>query len=275
MPNHKNNSKRNKSKTPGSGLPKFSPFAIHQPGNGQASGIRVGFPAERTVEMAYCDTVAIDITSGVRGTYSFRLNSAFDPNYTASGHQPMGFDQWSSFYNHYVVEGCAWEMVLNSTAASTVPVHALFYLSDDITLPSDIWTFIELGAEYQALTSSVKPASMSGHVQVNKFFNRDAIGADTQLRAAVSADPTEVVFGTVVVAPMDAASSLTIYATVRLTMKVRFMEPKDLTPSSIAKSAQTTIPRLNIKPRTDFPDYEMLYKQTCNYQTPSEHSYRS
>jgi hypothetical protein len=220
--------------------------------------------------------ITLDMTSGVTGTYSFRLNSPFDPNYTASGHQPMGFDQWAAFYNHYVVESCAWEVVPLSPAAASIPIHLMFYLSDDITLPTDMWTYVELGSEYQPLVSNVKPATMSGHVDVNKFFNRSSIGADSELRALVTANPTEVVFGTVVARPMDSSSTVSIYCTVRLTMKVKFMEPKDLTPSFL-KSPPIPVPDATSQPdmETDsnYVDYEMLYKQAYGSQTPSEHGF--
>jgi len=35
--------------------------------------------------------------------YQFNLNSIFDPNRTGIGHQPLGHDQWSQFYNRYRV----------------------------------------------------------------------------------------------------------------------------------------------------------------------------
>lgn len=35
--------------------------------------------------------------------YVYRGNSAFDPNFTGVGAQPLGFDQWSAFYKRYRV----------------------------------------------------------------------------------------------------------------------------------------------------------------------------
>jgi len=35
--------------------------------------------------------------------YVYNLNSIYDPNLTGTGHQPLGRDQWASFYNRYRV----------------------------------------------------------------------------------------------------------------------------------------------------------------------------
>jgi hypothetical protein len=35
--------------------------------------------------------------------YQWNLNSIFDPNLTGTGHQPLGYDQWSAFYGRYRV----------------------------------------------------------------------------------------------------------------------------------------------------------------------------
>jgi hypothetical protein len=35
----------------------------------------------------------------------YASNSIFDPNLTATGHQPLSHDQWSQFYQHYLVMG--------------------------------------------------------------------------------------------------------------------------------------------------------------------------
>ncbi len=42
-------------------------------------------------------------TAGVGTSYVYRLNSLFDPNETGVGTQPVGYDQWSNFFNRSVV----------------------------------------------------------------------------------------------------------------------------------------------------------------------------
>lgn len=68
--------------------------------------IRSGFPAQCTVKLAYVDSIVIDAPSGPDNFsyYIFRANSAYDPDFTGTGHQPMGFDEYMKLYDHYQVK---------------------------------------------------------------------------------------------------------------------------------------------------------------------------
>lgn len=43
-------------------------------------------------------------TAAYAGQHLYSLNSVFDPDITGTGTQPVGFDQWSAFYNRYRVD---------------------------------------------------------------------------------------------------------------------------------------------------------------------------
>lgn len=60
---------------------------------------------------------------GTAGHAIWRGNSLFDPDQTFSGHQPLGFDQFSAFYNKYYVIGCSMKIVIANSA--TVPAVTL------------------------------------------------------------------------------------------------------------------------------------------------------
>lgn len=62
------------------------------------------FPDYYTTTLKYCEMINLDV--GIATTavsYVYRANSLFDPNYTGTGHQPMGFDDLSRIYNKYSV----------------------------------------------------------------------------------------------------------------------------------------------------------------------------
>ncbi|WP_445779180.1 hypothetical protein, partial [Shewanella sp.] len=69
------------------------------------SGSRVGeyLPARVITRHAYVDGRNLTNSSGALASWQFRLNSMYDPDYTAAGHQPMGFDQVSQNYGRYLV----------------------------------------------------------------------------------------------------------------------------------------------------------------------------
>jgi hypothetical protein len=212
-------------------LPKFEFRATHGAGPA-ATGTRVGFPANRTVDLDYSTMVLCNSAISSNGLYQFRLNSAFDPDYTSVGHQPMGFDQWSQFYNHYVVEHTSYEISINTAPNGGTCVRTFVHLSDDPTVPyTDLHDLVELGAQYGVLHPVQGPHIFSGKVNIAKFFNRENIASDPELRAGVGSNPTDNVILSVITASQDGSTSATNYLDIKLRMRVRFMEPKDLTPS--------------------------------------------
>jgi len=51
--------------------------------------------------LKYADTYQMSGTAGAVVTQQFRANSCFDPDYTGTGHQPRGFNQWCSANGPY------------------------------------------------------------------------------------------------------------------------------------------------------------------------------
>jgi hypothetical protein len=60
------------------------------------------WPEVMAVKLKYNDMRAT-AASGSQVTQQFRLNSVFDPDYTNTGHQPVGFDQLAALYVRYRV----------------------------------------------------------------------------------------------------------------------------------------------------------------------------
>lgn len=78
------------------------------------------FPDRLRIKFRYSDTINIISTLGNLTDYVFRGNSLFDPDYTSTGHQPFGLDQWNSLYGQYKVYGSSiWVKALNETASGT------------------------------------------------------------------------------------------------------------------------------------------------------------
>ncbi len=62
-----------------------------------------GFPDQLVVKLKYNEAFTMTNVGGF-GSYTYRLNSLFDPNFTGTGHQPMNFDQYSALYQDYEVK---------------------------------------------------------------------------------------------------------------------------------------------------------------------------
>lgn len=77
-----------------------------------------GMPDKKVVRLRYSDDVVINPTTPGLGTaHVLRLNSLHDPDYTGIGHQPMGHDEWSNFYQRYHVIGCKVQADFYSTSS--------------------------------------------------------------------------------------------------------------------------------------------------------------
>ncbi len=62
----------------------------------------VVMPDTVLVPMRYRESVLFTNISGL-GTYVYSMNNIFDPNITGTGHQPLGHDQWATFFSKYEV----------------------------------------------------------------------------------------------------------------------------------------------------------------------------
>jgi hypothetical protein len=62
-------------------------------------------PNNFVTKLRYHDSVPINAANGTVAGHVFRANSPYDPDYTASGHQPRYFDQIMPLYDHYQVLG--------------------------------------------------------------------------------------------------------------------------------------------------------------------------
>lgn len=78
--------------------------------------------------MKYSDNFALTALNGY--SYSFNLNSTFDPNRTGVGHQPYGRDSLAAIYNRYRVISCSYTLNcysgVNPIRFATIPTNDLF-----------------------------------------------------------------------------------------------------------------------------------------------------
>uniref|UniRef100_UPI00404823FF hypothetical protein n=1 Tax=Shewanella sp. TaxID=50422 RepID=UPI00404823FF len=161
----------------------------------------VGFPKTNAVKLRYVEHVTLDAGIGAIASYAYRANSCFDPNYTGTGHQPNGFDQWSTFYNHYIVVGALMKATFtmaDATAAGGIAMCGIF-LSDDTTHSTDPLLLMEQSQNRRKLThysvNSGRPRTVRKGYSAKKFFNVTNVTDNwTRLGATISASPSEVAF---------------------------------------------------------------------------------
>jgi len=198
-------------------------------------GVPSGIPKTRLCKLRYNEISLLTASTGVLNTYKYRANSIFDPNYTGTGHQPMGFDTWASLYNHYHVLSS--KIVARPMDNESLMSTALtgIYLSDDSSVPySDSTGFIEAKRGTHAIVlprMSTSPRLRASFNQ-KRFFNltKNSPADRSSMAAAVTADPAEEALYIIWLQSLVAETS-TVYYDITIEYIVQFFEPKDLAQS--------------------------------------------
>ncbi len=64
-----------------------------------------GLPSVFTCKLKYVDFISLNATASVPSFHDYRANSVYHPDYSAVGHQPVGYDRLATAYKHYLVLG--------------------------------------------------------------------------------------------------------------------------------------------------------------------------
>lgn len=201
--------------------------------------LSTGFPATTMVKLRYCESATLNPAAGFCARYQFRANSCNDPNQTGAGHQPLGYDQWSVFYNHYVVVGAKLKVTIspNTTTASAGTTICGITLADDTTGSTNLSTIMEQPLtrstkRYTSISAS-KPAVITKTFSAKKFFNLTNVTDNiSRIGATITNDPSELAYfstwvgmGNVLIDPPEYNLFF------ELEQIVIFSEPKELSQS--------------------------------------------
>lgn len=75
-----------------------------------------GFPKQKLVRLRYVQELeVVTPATGYSKSLPFVANGMYDPYYPIGGHQPKGFDQWMTVYNHYNVVGSKISVKMSGT----------------------------------------------------------------------------------------------------------------------------------------------------------------
>lgn len=184
------------------------------------------------VKMRYSEDVNIS-AGATLGAYDFRANSIFDPNLTGTGHQPLGHDQWSVFYDHYVVLGakCRVTLTQSSTAGSDIAFFSLCLQDTSNTMisqsqireqPRTAWTLVT--SPYAGQSSR----TLAKNFSAKRFFGAKSVITWDKLGAQFGANPTEDALFRIFFQNMSGLSAISLVANVTIDYIVMLSEPKIL-----------------------------------------------
>ncbi len=160
-------------------------------------------PKTKAVKLVYVGTA--NIGSMVTGNVGHLVtcNGMFDPDFTGLGHQPMGFDQWMGFYNHYRVFKSKLTCWVNGSSNDvTQPLYLVLRTDDNSSIVSPIASSNRLEQAVEEPGTRVK---LFGNAQsditkahLTKTWNaRSTFGksfADNDMKGNVGSNPAELSF---------------------------------------------------------------------------------
>jgi len=88
------------------------------------------------VRLKYVDANTMSPSSTTSDWVVLRANSVYDPYYLTGGHQPMGFDQYMTFYQKYMVLGAKITCQFVSDSISSTDIDDSFTLTCILKLSS-------------------------------------------------------------------------------------------------------------------------------------------
>lgn len=199
---------------------------------GPTSGVASIFPGSKVAKLRYCSSMQLDSVYGALAFDYIQCINPYAPE-SSGGHQPLGWDQYAAYYNHYVVLGCKINFkVLDYANGQGGPAIVGSYFSDTSVAPFTTYTtFIEnRRGPYRILTNQRNQVGWSTKFSTKKFFNiTDVKDNQDRLGASTSGSPSEA-------APCfvfyqcfnstDASSVVTIQYTIDYI--VAYSEPKDI-----------------------------------------------
>jgi len=193
------------------------------------------FAPSTTRRLRYSSTFGGATASGaITSTYVIRANDLFDPDFSGTGHQPMGFDQMMTFYNHFCVVWAKLTCVFKNTAGSAPTV--CLRIDADTTPLTSIDRIVEFGGcvtenlEIKGGYGANKQLSMVADIGKIQGISRVALTSDPSLQGSASASPAECTYFHITMWDTTATTG-SCEVDIILEQIAIFTEPRDLTGS--------------------------------------------
>lgn len=198
-------------------------------------------PRTKPIKLKYVQAFTLTPDSSSVQYKEFRANSLFDPDYSVGGHQPYGFDQLATFYQHYVVIGSKITVTPSKDADLTYGGAFGVTLSSTSGLLTG-YTATELMERpetkgYALMVQSASGMSSGpllrarGFFSAKKYFGIATVVGHTQHQASVGANPTEDALFSVWYGSTQSSTPTACNFVVEIEYIAIFTEKKELEPS--------------------------------------------
>lgn len=154
------------------------------------------FPEHMRTTIRYCDvkTFGAPQASSSISKIFMKANGIYDPDSAIGGHQPLGFDQWTAIYNHWVVNSATIRCTYYINSDTTLDATFLcgIYDDDDASNSLSVSEIQEGSSRNKSLvvtTNNPQGILYSSWKSKRKFSTNQL--ADVNQRGSAAADPNE------------------------------------------------------------------------------------
>lgn len=139
--------------------------------------------------LRYSSKFTINSNIGQAGTYVFRANSCYDPDLSGVGHQPRGFDQLISMYDHYQVIG---SKITIATVQPNISGVVGIALKDSDSVSTDYEDYMETrgpNSVYGLISTNGEHVGLDLSYSQSKFFGTGEL--DDKYQGSASQNPPD------------------------------------------------------------------------------------
>lgn len=186
----------------------------------------IGFSDSMYVKLTYVERFDLNTAAALQQVI-MRGNSAYDPNQTGSGHQPLFFDQYAGVYNRYRVHASSIKIdVINHSA-----VAGLYYTVTPATDPNTFTSISEIYEQNRSSAPKYVPIAARIASRIKRYSTtRKVCGLtktqiyDDTFAAAVTTDPGNVWFWNIFFESDDLITPIDGYMTLKMVYYVSFFD---------------------------------------------------
>jgi len=154
-----------------------------------------GFPDKIRTTMRYFEYNNGTASAGTVGGFFFKANGIYDPRSALGGHQPLGYDQLTPIYNHWIVNASRIKCTFSTRDEVDDVVHPVvvgIYDDDDGSNSLDYHALAEGSprSRLKQLTTNNDNVVIYSSWKNTRTFGPATMSDPTQ-RGSITADPTE------------------------------------------------------------------------------------
>lgn len=193
---------------------------------------QTGRPQRMIAKLVYFTSGQLANSVGVYQTQMMNLNSLYDPDRSGVGHQPLGRDQWATWYNRYRVFKVDY-IITFANLDPDQPAIVCVTNANGIPVWTDYSAFEQTGAFVQQLSprdGGLSRKVVRGSVYLPRLNGKtgSAYKANDDTQAIMSASPAEILTQSLIAAPTLPGSEVNIGYTIKYIYHCELFDPNTL-----------------------------------------------